>query len=173
MMKIWATGLETVFSNGKYAWLALALFFVFLALYAVLNDVVVFNPFYAGLPAPDGHALPPVSFNSSLSWWDAVPTVLLAGLAALGFSIAAFQMAELSRIAPASKLGAAGGFMGAFASACPICQPVWLLWLGFGSVSAFLADWSIYIFAASLLLLAFSIHASLQAVVSGCPMRKM
>jgi hypothetical protein len=172
MMKTWRAGLEIVFSRRKYAYLALALFFVFLSIYAVLTNVVVFNMLYFDSRLPAWHAIPPISFNPNLPWWGTAPTFLLAGLAALGFAIAIFQLRELTGRAPASKLGLAGSVMGALASACPVCQPIWLFWLGFGSASAFLADWSIYIFAASLLLLAFSVHQGLQAVVAGCPVRK-
>jgi hypothetical protein len=164
----WKAGLETVFSRRRYAYLALALFFVFLFLYAVLTNVVVLNLLYFDSNMPAWRAVPPVSLNPNLQWWDALPTVLLAGLAALGFSIAAFQLREMSGLRAGGGAGMAGSFLGLFATACPICQPLWLFWLGLGGVSAFLADWSIYIFAASLALLAFSVHKGLQAVTAGC-----
>ncbi len=165
-------GLGVIFSRRKYAYLALGLFFLFFSVYAVLTDVVVLNPLYFDPSQPAWHSVPIISFNSSLQWWNAIPTVLLAALLSLGFSIAAFQLGELSALAPASQMGALGGLMGTLASACPVCQPIWLFWLGFGSASAFLADWSPYILLASLALLSFSVHSGLRLVAAGCPIKK-
>lgn len=165
-------GLGMVFSRRKYAWLALALFFVFLSIYTLLTNVVLINTLYFNPNMPAWQEVPLVSFNPNLTVWNAAPTILLAALSAFGFSIAAFQLGELSAIAPASKTGAIGSLMGTLASACPICQPIWLVWLGMGSMSGFLADWGGYILAASLVILTFSVHQGLQAVATSCPMRK-
>ena len=50
-----------------------------------------------------------------------------------------------------------------FTTTCPICQPIWLVWLGFGSASAFLADISIYVALLSISLLIVSLYFSLKS----------
>ncbi|AJF59635.1 MAG: hypothetical protein QT03_C0001G0126 [archaeon GW2011_AR10] len=57
----------------------------------------------------------------------------------------------------------AGAFTGLFLTSCPICQPVWLIWMGLGSSTAFLADISIYFGIASALFLTIGLHYSLKA----------
>ncbi len=65
------------------------------------------------------------------------------------------------------------GTLGApFTTACPICQPIWLVWLGFGSFTAFLSDISIYIGILSFGLLLLSLHNLLKAASSTCEVKK-
>ncbi|MEW6721757.1 MAG: hypothetical protein AB1324_00690 [Candidatus Micrarchaeota archaeon] len=49
-----------------------------------------------------------------------------------------------------------------FTSACPICQPIWLVWLGLGSATAFLAEYGIYIGLLSVAMLALSLRSALR-----------
>ncbi len=58
----------------------------------------------------------------------------------------------------AGKSSAIGAIAGFFTTACPVCQPAWLIWLGAGSAAGFLADISIYLGIASAALLAVSLH---------------
>lgn len=56
------------------------------------------------------------------------------------------------------------GFLtGILTTACPICQPIWLFWLGLGSATAFLADVSAYIGIISIALLSFSLYNSMRS----------
>ncbi len=59
--------------------------------------------------------------------------------------------------------GFLGGLAAMFTSACPVCQPIWLIWLGFGSASAFLAEIGTYVGLISIILLLISLHYSLKA----------
>lgn len=70
-----------------------------------------------------------------------------------------------------SKNSFLGGFIAFFASTCPVCQPIWLIWLGFGSVSAFLSGIGLYIGLLSIILLTISLYYSLKSV-SSCPIKK-
>jgi hypothetical protein len=47
-------------------------------------------------------------------------------------------------------------------TACPICQPIWLVWLGLGSATAFLSEVSIYLATSSIFLLGFSLYKSTE-----------
>ncbi len=156
--KTWKRGAEIAFSKPRYLALAALLFLFFTPLYMVLTNVVLLNP--PGL-------------NPTLAPLDGWPAIVLAGLTALGFTLAAFQLMELSALSSSSAgLGGAGSFLGTLATACPVCQPIWLFWLGLGSATAFLAEWSPYILSLSVLLLLFSIHSGFGAIVRGCPVRR-
>ncbi|MBI5223917.1 hypothetical protein HY990_05865 [Candidatus Micrarchaeota archaeon] len=67
-----------------------------------------------------------------------------------------------------TALGVIGAF---FTTACPICQPIWLVWLGLGSVTAFLADISIYVGIFSVVLLLISIVYSFKSASSVCEVK--
>ncbi|MEW6036615.1 MAG: hypothetical protein AB1529_08450 [Candidatus Micrarchaeota archaeon] len=66
---------------------------------------------------------------------------------------------------------ALGTLAALFTSACPVCQPIWLVWLGLGSATAFLADIGLYMGLLSLGLLVFSLHNSLKAASGTCEVR--
>ena len=58
-----------------------------------------------------------------------------------------------------------------FTTTCPVCQPIWLVWLGFGSASAFLPNISIYVALLSISLLLVSLHYSLKSMSSVCEVK--
>jgi len=163
MLTRWKQGLQLVFSTGKYRLLAAVFFIILLPLYAVLTDIIILSP---------------PSFNPNLKPLEASLIFLIAILASLGFTIAAFQLSELRRISMQSACGSAlgagagGSVLAAFATTCTICQPIWLVWLGLGSVSAFLIDYSIYIILASILMLLYSLHIGLKAIAEGCGIKR-
>ncbi len=156
--KTWKRGAGLAFSKPRYLALAAGLFIFFIPLYLLLTNVVLIDT---------------LSLNPNLTPVDGWSAILLAGLAALGFTLAAFQWRELSGLSHASAGSVGiGGFLGTLATACQICQPIWLFWLGLGSATAFVAEWSPYILPLSILLLLFSIHLGLGAIASGCPVRR-
>lgn len=152
-------GLALVFAKRKYAALFFALAAALLPAYAVLTDIVILSP---------------LALNPNIRPLEAALVFCVGILAALGFTIAAFQLAEM-RIASKKEIGsglvgagAGGTALATFASACTVCQPVWLFWLGLGSATAFLADYGAYILLASIALLLYSISTGLRAVAQGC-----
>lgn len=150
--------LGLVFSTGSYAQLFLILLIALIPFYAILTDMVVLSP---------------LSPNPSLKPLEASLILIVAILASLGFTIAAFQLRELHSISRKSAggsilgAGAGGSVLAAFATTCAICQPVWLVWLGLGSASVFLTDYSLYIALASILVLLYSITCGLRSI-SAC-----
>lgn len=62
----------------------------------------------------------------------------------------------------AGKSSIFGAFAAFFTTSCPVCQPVLLVWLGFGGASAALSNYGIYIGLVSILLLLVSLHFSLK-----------
>ena len=58
-----------------------------------------------------------------------------------------------------------------FTTTCPVCQPIWLVWLGFGSATAFLAEVSIYLSMLSIGSLLLSLHYSLKPALDICEVR--
>lgn len=166
MLELWRTGFSLVFSKQKYSRLFLLLFAILIPTYAILTDIVV---------------LQTLSINPNLKPFEASLIILAAFFASLGFAVAAFQIYELKvlskkevggMLGSSAGAGLGGSFLGIFASACTICQPVWLVWFGLGAASAFLVDYSVYIILASLAILLFSIHLGLKAVVHGCRIRR-
>lgn len=159
MHTAWRTALSIVFSKRKYLWLFALLLLIFLPVYAILTGVYVLS--YMG-------------FNVNLKFFEAALVPFVAFLAALGFTIAAFQFKELPSQSHWPKAGLIGSVLGTFSSACAICQPIWLVWLGLGSVAVILADYSAHILIASILLLLYAIHAGLESVAECCaaPKRK-
>lgn len=157
------SALAQVFSRPKYVLLFVLLVLLLSPIYAVLTDVVILSP---------------LSLNPNLRLPEAVLIALVALLASAGFTIAAYQLSELRSVSKKSVgsgvlgAGAGGSALAAFASACTICQPVWLVWLGLGSASAFLIDYGLYIALASIALLLFSIQSGLRAISLGCGLKK-
>ena len=161
-MEYWKEGLALLFSRRKYAALFVLLFLVLLPIYAVLTDILVISP---------------LSLNPAIKPLETVLILAISVLAALGFTLGAFEL-ELHAVSRKSVggsvlgAGAGGSTLAVFASACTVCQPVWLFWFGLGSVTTFLADYGIYILLASMALLLYSINAGLCAVVRGCSVAK-
>lgn len=162
-MHNWGEGLSLVFSKQKYAVLFFALLLFLIPLYSILTNIVV---------------LEPLSLNPNLKLPEVPLIALIALLASVGFTIAAYQFSELHSASRksigGSMLGAGmgGSVLATFASSCAICQPVWLFWLGLGSATAFLADYSIHIELASLAILFYSVHSGLNAITRGCKIQK-
>ncbi|MBI5046258.1 hypothetical protein HZC07_00815 [Candidatus Micrarchaeota archaeon] len=78
------------------------------------------------------------------------------------------QKTNETKIGKQSGLPVVGSVVAFFGSACPICQPIWLVWLGLGSGTAFLAQYGIYISLLSIGLLIFSLRSSLQSAMGIC-----
>ena len=160
-MEYWKEGLALLFSRRKYAALFVLLFAILLPAYAVLTNILITNP---------------LSLNPTIKPLETMLILTISVLAALGFTLGVFEL-ELHAVSRKSVggsvlgAGAGGSALAVFASACTVCQPVWLFWFGLGSVTAFLADYGIYILAASLAILLYSINAGLRAIVRGCAVR--
>ena len=155
----WKEGLRLAFAMPKYRLLAAVFFIILLPLYAVLTDIII---------------LQPLSFNPNLKPLEASLIVFIAILTSLGFAIAAFQLSELRSVSKKSVggsvlgAGAGGSVLATFATTCAICQPIWLVWLGLGSVTVPLIDYGLPIAAISIALLLYSLNAGLKAIVEGC-----
>lgn len=157
MIRIWKRGLEQVFSKNGYLFLLAILLLVLVPAYLALTNVLLLNP---------------LTINPSAETPGTALSVLLGALSALGLTIGIFQIREMGSFSTGAKTGIGGSLIGLFGSACPICQPVWLFWLGLGSAGAFLSEYGIYLLVASTLIVAFSLHLGLQAVARGCQVRK-
>ena len=158
----WKEGLALVAANQKYAALFVVLVLALTPAYAVLTDIIILSP---------------LAFNPNLRLLETSLVICVSVLAALGFTIAAFQIFELHAISEKSVggsvlgAGAGGTVLATFASACTVCQPIWLFWLGLGSATAFLADYGMYILLASMAILLYSIDAGLAAITRGCAVK--
>lgn len=55
-----------------------------------------------------------------------------------------------------------GIIFGLFTSACPVCQPIWLIWFGLGAGTGFLADLGAYSGILSIIMLMISLNYSIE-----------
>jgi len=142
--------LRGIISTPKYAATAIAIFIVLAPVFALTSGLIV-----------------PPSFEL-----NAIAELPKIGMVAAIVGLLAVNVAVLRRNmdmnADSGKaVGIFGGVAGMFTSTCAVCQPVWLIWIGFGSASAFLAEISYYIGAVSIVLLAFGLNGQLKAA-EGC-----
>ncbi len=156
-VQVWGRGLRLVFSTRRYMLLFAVLLAIFIPLYALLTNMVILSP---------------LSCNPDIRLPEAALILVAAILASLGFTIAAYQSFEQHSLSRFEEVGVWGGAIGFFASACAVCQPLWIAWLGLGSVTAFLADYSIYIVAASIALMLYALNSAFHAVVQCRPARR-
>ena len=141
--------IKEVLSARNYAAGFLALSAVLVALYVVLTGMLLVNP---------------VELNPKIEPINAALIILIAILSSLVIVLTVFKLKQNIGLEQGEKTGIFGSVLGLFATACPVCQPVWLLWLGLGSTTAFLADYSTPIALAGVLLLVYSLHSAAQAV---------
>ena len=93
-----------------------------------------------------------------------LPKAALVGIIALLLSLNLAMISCNSTGTQSTKAtGIMGGATAMLTSTCSVCQPVWLFWFGMGSASAFLADASVYIALASIVLLSFSLNKSIKS----------
>lgn len=149
------SSLSIVFSGAKYKFLFAALLVLLTFAYFTATNVFVFGT---------------LSLNPLLKLPDATLIFLIALFSSLGFTVFAYKFSQSAQLSHAKETAGASA-LGIFASACPVCQPACLAWLGFGSVSIFLTEYSTYIALASVLLLLYANYSSL-CTLGCCPMKK-
>ncbi len=141
--------IKEVLQKPKYLIGFFALFLVVGLLYSVMTGIfLVFS----------------LEINPKLAPLNVLLLFLIAGLTSLVLTMTFFKLKQNWKTGAGEKSGLFGSIAGAFVTACPICQPIWLLWLGLGNASLFLIDLSAYIALAGIALLVFSLHKSAQSV---------
>ena len=138
-----------VLSNSFYSKLFIALLILLGFVYAVLTDVFVLSL---------------MQFNPIIRQLDVLLIAIIALLAALTTTLTIYRMREFKAFTKRSSTGFFGSVVGFFATACPVCTPIWLSWLGVAGSFAFLTQASLYIELASIALLAVSLYLTAQAV---------
>ncbi len=120
--------------------------------------VVVFAAVWAGYALfTDIYSIPLGGFNPLLKPVDAGLITVIALLTSLIITLMAYTI-KTNLGTRGKKRGILGSTIGLFATACPICQPIWLVWLGLGSQALFLVEISTYVSLASIALLLVSLH---------------
>lgn len=135
----------SILSKGKYARIFCLLFILFGLVFAISADIIIFPTF----------ELNPIA--------EPVKIVAIASivfLATLNFTVILHNYDSKKKSNKSNSLF--GVITALFTTACPVCQPVWLFWIGFGSATAFLADISIYIATLSIVLLLISLRYALS-----------
>lgn len=104
-------------------------------------------------------------FSELLSPAETVLVYVIAAGAALVLTLLAYQFKQAGQVNPASSVaGLAGMTMSLFATACPVCPPLWVALLGLTGSLFFLADLRLPIELASLALLTVSWHVTAQRI---------
>ncbi len=145
------TALREVFAGRRYRVAAAGLAAVLIPLLAITSNIL----------SPDGLSINPFA--------EPLGVVIMAAIAAAMAVNGAILLRNYDlRAALPGKAAAAGGGAALLASACPYCQPVWLVWLGLGSATAFLSAIGAYLGLLSLAMLLVSIHYSLKSAKAVC-----
>ncbi len=139
-----------VLRQARYRVLFVILLVILAPIFAVTSDIIV----------PSTLELNPIADPVKI-----VLMVLIVTLMALNGAVLFHNYEARKNVGKTTVLGTVGAL---FTTTCPVCQPIWLVWLGFGSASAFLADISIYVALLSLSLLFVSLHYSLKSVYNTC-----
>ncbi len=137
----------------------LATFFAIIAILLPLLGVS------AAIISPYGFTLNPLAEPFRI-----VLTIVIAILIGLNLTVLLYNRDSKSHAKKETTL--LGGAAAIFTTACPICQPTWLVWLGFGSAVGFLSDTSNYIAIASIAILSLSLYNSLKCASGECEAKK-
>lgn len=130
------------------------LLLVLTPIYATLTSIVYWTPFFG--------------INPSAEAAMTLPILTIVGLTSILLTIGWSERSETQKKANeirgqnSSPVGLLGSVFAFFATGCPICQPIWLVWLGLGQASLFLIDLSIWISGLSILLLIYAMHQKLN-----------
>jgi hypothetical protein len=147
------SALGQVFSKMRYKIAFIALLAVLLPLFLFLSNILV----------PE-----PLSINPFAGQEMVALVIAIVFLMSLNWAVL-LRNYEMN-VSCGKKAGALGTLAAFLTSACPVCQPAWLVWFGLGCTAAFLSEISIYLALASILLLLISLHYSLSSVL-GCKRR--
>lgn len=140
---MWWLNIINILSENKYKAIFFIAFVITMSVFTITSDIVVLNT---------------LSINPFVD----VARVLLMGiisiLIALNITVLWYRHSVRNKISPTTTV--LGTVTALFTSACPICQPIWLFYFGFGSATAFLTELSWYIGFLSIALLIFSLYNS-------------
>jgi hypothetical protein len=146
--------LTRVFSNKPSLW-------VFALATAVLGIVLGVT---SNIIVPSALDLNPVAEHAGIGVTAVI--VLLMGLN----TTVLFHNVTM-KAAGGGGMAVLGSFGALFTTACPVCQPIWLVWLGLGSATAFLAEIGLYVGLFSIGLLLVSLHYSLKSATGTCEVK--
>ncbi len=138
--------LHAIFSSPKYGVVFLATTIVFGAIIAVTSDIIIFPSLQ----------LNPIAQPLQIGIISIIVFLLAANTSVL---VQNFDLRKDTGGKTTTLFGTAAAF---FTTACPVCQPIWLVWIGAGSATAFLSDVSILIGIASIAMLLFSLNILLK-----------
>ncbi len=143
--------LGEVFGEARYRLAAAAIAAAAVPALAITSNIL----------SPDGLALNPFAEPARVA-------VVAAIAGAMAVNGAVLMHNYDMRKAAGARTTAIGALAALFTSACPVCQPVWLVWLGLGTATAFLSDIGLYFGLLSLGMLVISIHYSLKSAETVC-----
>lgn len=146
--------LGEVFLQNRYRLIFLVLVLVLAPIFAITSDIIVTQT---------------LTLNPTA---EPIQIALVLGIVALMAINGAVTFHNYeARKATSKSITLIGTITALFTSSCPFCQPIWLVWLGFGSATAFLANISLYLGVLSFAFLLISLHYSLKSVSNKCEVK--
>ena len=168
------TQIREIFWKTGYLPIFLALLAIFAILFGVTSNIVVIVPsalvFTSILQINPFVELPKIGLSAIIAVLMALNSTVLLHNYRNSYGKNQIGNAKTGT-GTDTKTTFLGGFIAMFATACPVCQPIWLVWLGLGSVSGFLADFGVYFGLLSIGLLIVSLHYSMKSASGTCEMR--
>jgi len=146
--------LSEIFSNIKYRLAFAAMALVLMPIFAVTSDIIVLST---------------LEFNPIADPFKIALMIMIVTLIALNGTVLLHNYDARKSLGKKTTL--LGSLTALFTTTCPVCQPIWLVWLGFGSASAFLAQISLYVGLLSISLLLVSLHYSLKPIYNTCEVK--
>ncbi len=143
--------LSELFKQKKYALAFAFLLLVLAPIFAITSDILV----------PSTLELNPIAEMPKI-------VLVLGTVVLIALNLTVFFHNYEAKKNASKKTTALGAVAALFTTACPVCQPIWLVWLGLGSASAFLTDISLYVGFLSVSLLLVSLHYSLKSSSATC-----
>lgn len=147
--------LGSIFAQSRYRIVLLICLALLGPIFAITSDIIVINT---------------LQINSIAEPMKVLIMSLVVILMSINVTVL-FHNYEI-RKSTGNKITLLGIVAALFTTACPICQPIWLVWFGFGSFTAFLSDISAYVGIFSLGLLLLSLHNLLKSASSTCEVKR-
>lgn len=135
--------LITILSENRYKAVFFILFVITLAVLTITSNIIVLST---------------LSINPFADIARVFLMFIISILISLNITVILYKYKIKKKTSPTTTV--LGAVMALFTTTCPICQPIWLIYFGFGSATAFLTELSWYAGFLSIALLIFSLYNS-------------
>ena len=114
--------------------------------------------------------LSPLDLNQIADPYRVATTAATAVLTAATLTVSLRNHQMKTAASGAESMTVLGVFMSIFVGSCPLCQPIWLFWVGLGTVSGVLGAIGLIFGLASIAFLVLALKTSIEAGM--CEMKR-